>query len=48
MKYMSKHEINEFANKYFKGFAIDIYKVSYFTYNSKTEYLINDHYLFAV
>lgn len=48
MKYMNKEEIREFAKKYFKGFDDDISKVSYFTYNNKTEYLINDHYLLVI
>lgn len=48
MKYMSKEEMREFADKYFKGFANNIFKISYFEYNNKTEYLINDHYLLVV
>lgn len=48
MKYMNKNEIREFANKYFKGFTDNIFKVSYFEYSNKTEYLINDHYLFII
>ena len=48
MKYMSKEEIQKFANKYFKGFEKDIYKVSYFIYRNKTEYLVNDYYLLVV
>ena len=45
MKYMTKDEIKTFASIYFKGFEQDIHKVSYFEYNGKIEYLVNDHYL---
>ena len=45
MKYMSKKEIKAFAIAYFKGFEQDIHTVSYFEYNGKIEYLVNDHYI---
>ena len=45
MKYMNKKEIEVFANKYFKGFEKDIRSVSYFVYDNKIEYLVNEHYL---
>ena len=48
MKYMKKEEIKVFSNLYFKGFEQDIHKVSYFVYDGKTEYLVNDHYLLVV
>ena len=42
---MTKEEIKVFANKYFKGFEQDIHSVSYFIYNNKVEYLVNNHYI---
>ena len=45
MKQLTKKEIKVFANKYFKGFEKDIHSVSYFIYNNKIEYLVNEHYI---
>lgn len=48
MKYLNRIEIKEFTKKYFPAYIRDIRSVSYFDYNSKREYFINNHYLFVV
>lgn len=48
MKILNNKEMKLFTEKYFKEFDYDIKKVSYFEYNGKIEYLINDHYIFVV
>lgn len=48
MKNMNRLELNEFISKYFKQYGNDIKRVSYIVYNDKTEYLINNHYLFII
>lgn len=48
MKNMNRVEIYEFTQKYFKSYGKDIKKVSYIVYEDRTEYLINNHYLFLV
>lgn len=48
MKNMNRVEIYEFTQKYFKAYRKDIKKVSYIVYDDRTEYLINNHYLFII
>lgn len=48
MKNMNRIEIEKFTNKYFKEYKGDIRKVSYTVFDDKTEYLINNHYLYIV
>lgn len=48
MKNLNRIEIKEFVDKYFKLYGNDIRKVSYIVYDDKTEYLINNHYLFII
>lgn len=48
MKNMNRVEIYEFTQKYFKAYGKDIKKVSYIVYDDRTEYLINNHYLFII
>lgn len=48
MKYLNRIEILEFTKKYFPAYIGDIRSVSYFDYNDKREYLINNHYIFVV
>lgn len=48
MKNMNRVEIYEFTQKYFKSYGKDIKRVSYIVYKDRTEYLINNHYLFII
>ena len=48
MKYLNRFEIIKFTKKYFPAYMGDIRSVSYFDYNGKLEYLINNHYIFVV
>lgn len=48
MKYLNRIEIIKFTKKYFPNYLEDIRSVSYFDYNNKREYLINNHYIFVV
>ena len=48
MKYLNRIEILEFTKKYFPAYVGDIRSVSYFDYNNKREYLINNHYIFVI
>ena len=48
MKYLNRIEILEFNKKYFPAYIGDIKTVSYFDYNNKREYLINNHYIFVI
>ena len=48
MKYLNRIEILEFTKKYFPAYLGDIRTVSYFDYNNKREYLINNHYIFVI
>ena len=48
MKYLKRIEIMEFIKRYFPAYIGDIRSVSYFDYNGKREFLINNHYIFVV
>ena len=48
MKHLNRIELLEFTKKYFPEYIGDIRSVSYFDYNGKREYLINNHYIFVV
>lgn len=48
MKYLNGNEILEFTKKYFPAYIGDVRSVSYFDYNGKREFLINNHYIFVV
>lgn len=48
MKYLNSIEIIKFTKKYFPAYMGDIGSVSYFDYNGKREYLINNHYILIV
>lgn len=48
MKYLNRIEIMEFIKRYFPAYIGDIRSVSYFDYNGKREFLINNHYIFVV
>lgn len=48
VKFLNRIEILKFTKKYFPTYAGDIRSVSYFDYNNKREYLINNHYIFVV
>ena len=48
MKYLNMIEILEFTKKNFPAYMGDIRSVSYFDYNNKREYLINNHYIFVI
>lgn len=48
MKYLNRMEIMEFTKKYFPAYIGDTKSVSYFDYNGKREFLINNHYIFVV
>lgn len=45
-KVLNNYEIQDFINKYLKGWSSDIKKVSVLQYDNRCEYLINDHYIF--
>ena len=42
MKYLNRIEIMEFIKRYFPAYIGDIRSVSYFDYNGKREFLINN------
>ena len=48
MKNLNRIEIIEFTKKYFPNYLGDIRSVSYFDYNNKREYLINNHFIFVI
>ena len=48
MKYLNTIEIIEFTKKYFPKCIGNVRSVSYFDYNNKREYLINNHYIFVI
>lgn len=47
MKQLNKIELESFRKKYFKVYGNDIKKVTYFIYDNKIEYLVNDHYIYT-
>lgn len=48
MKNMNRVELKKFVRKYFKEYGNDTKRVSYIIYKDRTEYLINNHYLYII